>query len=30
MHIRQYTQALLGESGFADMTQHGLVLSISA
>jgi len=30
MHIRQYTQALLSESGFADMPQHGLVSSISA
>jgi hypothetical protein len=30
MHIRQYTQALLGEPSFADLVQHGLVSSISA
>jgi predicted acetyltransferase len=30
MHIRQYTQALLGEPSFADLVQHGLVSSTSA
>jgi predicted acetyltransferase len=30
MHIRQYTQALLGEPSFADLVHHGLVSSISA
>jgi hypothetical protein len=30
MHIRQYTQALLGEPSFADLMQHGLVSSTSA
>jgi len=30
MHLRQYTQALLGEPCFTDLVQHGLVSSISA
>lgn len=30
MHIRQYTQALLGEPSFADLMHHGLVSSTSA
>jgi predicted acetyltransferase len=30
MHIRQYTQALLGEPSFADLVQHRLVSSTSA
>jgi predicted acetyltransferase len=30
MHIRQYTQALLGEPSFADLVHHGLVSSTSA